>query len=354
MPRQPTITLKAIAERAGVSSMTVSAALSGKSGNVLISEATRRRVLDLAQEMGYRPNVAARTLVTGRTNQIAFWTQGVSNPYFNAVYHLARRDLRHYGLGVTLLEAGGRSPSQPLANVDSAVDGVVVFDWPNGEAALRETLATLGLAHLPFVGMGCYYVAGEADYVGVDLAAGTRQAVEHLYTIGCQRIAYVVDQGSHYETDARWSAYTLAVQRAGLEPEYIVTSVASRASARSLVTEYFGSYRDDKPRPDGLFCHNDVIASGVYRGLCDLGIRVPQDVALVGCDGIEDIEYLERPLSTLRQPAEQMCALACQFLYQRIQNASLSPQQIVLCPELIVRESSSRELDKYQDISQRS
>src|SRR5438045_9706859 len=98
MAESPTVTLKDIAARAQVSTMTVSIVLRGKSSNVVVSDATRERVQTLAKEMGYRPNYAARTLVTGRTNAIEFRVPNVSNPHFNAVLHQTRRELEPYGL----------------------------------------------------------------------------------------------------------------------------------------------------------------------------------------------------------------------------------------------------------------
>lgn len=350
MTNPPTVRLKDIAASAGVSVMTVSAALSERSSRVFISDATRQRVRKLAEEMGYRPNAAARALATGRSNTIEIWAQSVSSPYFNAVYHLARRHLqREYGLNVTLRELAeqqrhGAAPSDALTATEgpTSADGLLIFDIPGGAARLQEMLQRTGTGHLPFVSMGGYHVAGaQYDFVGIDLYAGTRRAIQHLLSVRCGRIAYVVDRASHYESDSRWAAYTETVQQAGIAPEYVVAPQGSRASTRAAVKEYF--LASNPGAPDGLFCHNDVMAMGAYRGLCDLGIRVPEEVALVGCDGIEEIEYLERPLSTLQQPADQMCALACQFLHRRIYEPSeTAPQQAVLEPELIVRASSQR------------
>ena len=337
MSRLQSVTLKDIATRAGVSAMTVSVVLSGRSKNVFVSEATRQRVLALAQEMGYRPNSAARALATGRTYLVEFWAQSVSNPYFNAVYHLARRELQSYGLAVSLVELVGRAaPSDPLPSCSA--DGLLVFDWPIGGQKLREMLTANRSSHLPFVSMGCYRVE-EADYVGVDLYTGTLEAVQHLLSAGCRRIAHLVDRASHYESEPRRRAYALAVDQAAQEPEYVIAPDASRASARQALREHVRT----RGCPEGLFCHNDILAVGAYRGLCELGLRVPDDIALVGCDGIEEIEYLERPLSTLVQPAQEMCRRACRFLHERINDPSLPPQQALLKAELVIRASSARQ-----------
>src|SRR5689334_12241646 len=111
----PRITLQNIATRAGVSKMTVSAVLSGRSKTVFVSDSTRQRVLDLAREMGYRPNAAARALSTGRTGVVEFWAQNVDNPFFNTVFHSIRAHLLAHDLAVTLFETSVPKPQRPSA-----------------------------------------------------------------------------------------------------------------------------------------------------------------------------------------------------------------------------------------------
>ena len=97
--------------------------------------------------------------------------------------------------------------------------------------------------------------------------------------------------------------------------------------------------------PEAIFCHSDDAALGIYRGLCDLKLRVPEDVALVGCDGIEDTEYLECPLTTLVQPVSAMCAAAWEFLMKRLAHPETTMQKIILQPKLALRESSLRKIN---------
>src|SRR5713101_9376712 len=156
MSKPQTVTLKDIAARAGVSKMTVSAALTGNFTHVFLSEATRQRVLALAGEMGYRPNSSARALVTGRTNVIEFWAQNVHNPFFNTVYHEARRQLLQYNLATTLFETLPHAPADPLPAWP--VDGLLIFDWPGGAVTLQDRLQSSGSSHLPLVTMGAYYL----------------------------------------------------------------------------------------------------------------------------------------------------------------------------------------------------
>jgi len=193
------------------------------------------------------------------------------------------------------------------------------------------------MPHTPLVSMGVAYLAS-TDLVAIDLYPGAMEAVKHLTARGGRRIAYMVSQSGSYASEVRYKAYTGVLQEAGLKPEYIVASSHLRSDACQAMLEHIHACGC----PDGIFFFNDDMAIGAYRALCDLGIRVPDDVALVGCDNIEDTEYLEVRLSTIAQPLEEMCILAWQFLERRMNDPALPLQQQFLPAKLIIRESSCR------------
>jgi LacI family transcriptional regulator len=118
--------------------------------------------------------------------------------------------------------------------------------------------------------------------------------------------------------------------------EYISLSANTRAAARADIK----SYVEEHGCPDGILCFNDEVALGSYRALCDLGIKMPQKVALIGCDGIEDTEFLECPITTIVQPVEEMCNLAWDILQERIVNPRKELTQKVLLSQLAIRDSS--------------
>src|SRR5262249_5883831 len=148
--------------------------------------------------------------------------------------------------------------------------------------------------------MGAYVTQG-ADYVHLDFTDRVIEGVRHLYTVGCRRIAYLVpDWFDWYRScrDARLYGYETAVAEVGQEPEYILTTDEKRQSVAPALKRYF----EERGRPDGLFCFNDDMAIGAYRALRDLDLRIPEDVALIGCDGIEDTAYHDPRLTTIAQP----------------------------------------------------
>ncbi|GIV21691.1 MAG: LacI family transcriptional regulator [Armatimonadota bacterium] len=328
------VTIKDIANRLNLSTATVSKVLSGRE-SAFISEATRQKVLETAREMGYRPNRVARALVTGKTDIISLWAETLA-PYHTEVVNLLMDQMRPYGFELIVTDMVKHPDWRAYCEKfpQWQVDGIIALDSPRCVRAYREANP---MVRTPLVSIGAYYVE-EGDFVGVDLYSGATEAVQHLLQTGCRRPAYLVCEYGNHVGDARYDGYTFVMQQSGLEPLVIVAEQSSRPSARQRMHEYLDEY----PCPDGLFCFNDEMAIGAYRALCERGIRVPDDVAIVGCDGIMDTEYLERPLSTVVQPVAEMCRLGWEFLLRRIENPSVAPQQVLLKAHLVVRDSSRR------------
>lgn len=325
-------TIRDVARELKISHTTVSRVLNGK-GEGFISEATRLRVMETAARMNYRPHRAARALATGRTGMIALWVEDLRQPY---AISLMNHVLDHFSDPSfdLVIRAMRHIDTSPQAVSQWQVDGILALD---GADRLYSLFGDNPLACPPLVAMGDTPEV-DVDHVGVDLYAGAVQAVNHLMEIGCQRIAFFTNNWGNRPDEGRYAGYISALQAAGRTPEIIVTSGSERTSTRQLIREYIAQ----NGCPDGLFCLSDIIALGTYRGLLDLGIRVPDEVAIVGCDGLQEAAFLERPLTTIAQPFDAMAALAWQFLCQRMDAPSLPRQKRILVPSLVVRESSQR------------
>lgn len=325
-------TIADIARRAGVSNWTVSHVLNRRA-DVSIADATRARVMQAAADMGYRPNPAARALANGRTQLVALWViAGDSySPYFARVqYELQRR----------VLEGGYRALTEDVPLPDAHRRGFArLLNWPvDGVMACdvagpADAYVSAAEGRPPLVSLGVWCVEA-ADYVRLDLAPGSRDAVRHLLTVGCRRIAFV-GPAAH---DDRAAAYEEVMREAGRPAELVHTPANDRASIRA----FFHDYLMANGRPDGLFCQNDDRAIACCRALADLGLRVPEDVAVVGCDGIEETEYRTAPISTIQVPVGEMCDLAWRALRARMTDPLAPPRRHVLTPPLVVRESSRR------------
>ncbi len=329
------ITLKDIAKRLDVSHATVSRALN-RPEDPLISEATRLRVQQVASEMGYRPNLAARSLATGRTGLFALWlwSEGIPNSYHANVSQLMNSAAQSHSYQLLVNLTNRNTLAQSKSQLFDAwhVDGIIAHEAGPASQAQFHSVAR---PSVPVVTSGAYHLLEGFDRVEVDVEAGAVLAMEHLLAIGRRRITYVTDDLAHRKDDPRFKAYSDLLDGNGLKAEFIDVP-NYRAGVRSQIREHVRQYGV----PEALLCHNDDIAIAAYRGLCDLGVRVPDDTAIVGCDGIEDTEYLEVPITTIAQPLGKLCELACQFLEQRIEDPSRPLQRARLNAELVIRAST--------------
>jgi LacI family transcriptional regulator len=325
------VTIKQIAEHLGVSPATVSRVLSGR-GAHLISETTRQRVWQAARELGYHPNLAARSLVTGRTGIVALWMNELFTSFHARVVYLVEDNLRQQGYDTLIRCISHLSGS--AWHGTGRVDGILAHE---GAVYLQKMWKPLQRRGVPLVSMGAY-VLTETDHVRIDLYSGAIQATQHLLEAGCRRIAYLVNAESRYVGEPRRDGYHRVVSEAGVTAEYIVATDQSRAASSMAVRRYV----QECGLPDGIFCHNDEMAVGAYQGLRLLGVHIPDEVALVGCDGIEDTEYLDVPITTICQPLEEMCQIAVQFLQKRIAEPHTERQSALLQPTLVVRASTQR------------
>ena len=320
-----------IADAAGVHIMTVSNALSGQRK---VAPATRERVRQIARELHYVPNSAARALVTGRTGVIAVMSGPLNEPFYANMVYLLEQQMLAEDYKVLLLRKPDEVKDLIYATGNTAVDGAIAVDRTDVVEEFRIHSA------VPCVAVGTYgrtlMQTIKADLVAVDLSAGVAAALDYMIGADCRKIAYVatVDfMASDEEIRAR--TYRSHLKKAKLARRFI-----------NLQTELFDEMT---PRlkleieangcPDALLCQNDDVAMCAYRALRDLSFRVPDDVLLVGCDGQKHMNCFDPPLSTIAQPMEAICAQAWQFLRQRIAQPSLPLQHATLQGELIVRAS---------------
>lgn len=328
------ITIRDIAERVGTSTATVSKVLTGR-GDHLISEATRQRIREVARELGYSPNLAARALVTGRTHCIALWAETLAD--FHAMVANTFMDVLRPSRYEIIITDVVKHPDWHAYFERSTilpVEGIIALDSPQ---SVNSYLSVAGAQPVPLVSAGAYYVS-HTDHVGVDLAHGVVGAVRHLAEEGARRIAHLTCRHGLREGDTRRLAYEAAMTELGREPELVTAEESSREDGRKAVLEYAA----EKPLPDALVCFNDEMAIGAYKALSELGIRIPEDVALTGCDGIADTAYFPVPITTIVQPVEAMCRTAWEFLRNRIENPETPLQSLILPAELCIRASSRR------------
>ena len=335
--KSDSVTLHDVAQRAGVHVMTVSHALKGTGR---MTENTRATICRIAAELNYKPNRAARALVTGRTGAVAVVTGPVSEHFYAHVVHLLELELA--ASQTQMLFMCSRPPERELEFLiqSGMVDGLIAIDAFSELRALGSTSGVI----LPCVYAGVLHPelapSLSVDSIAVDLSVAAQDAVQALLDLGCERVAYLVsNEGMAHSQEVRARTYRAAMERAGRGLEIINVDIGTDTSRRDLTRARLVEHLHNHEAPDGLLCQNDEMAISAYRALRDVGLRVPDDVRLIGCDGLTDLDYFEPPIATIVQPVEEMCALAWQFLQTRLAQPEVPLQRAVLRAQLQKRAS---------------
>lgn len=335
------VTQKDIAERVGLSQPVVGRILNGGG---MVSEATRARVLREAQAMGYRLNRSARSLRFGKTEVITVWVPRIETAFCSRVISIMDQIARSEGYSVQV--TGGPSEFSGDRPFYGAADGILLLDPP---PVLQVSLESHpGVPPAVFINNRWPRLSPRFDVISVDKTNASRQAVEHLFACGCERVAFLGEGAMPHDAgaDVRYDTYVAAMTAAGRRPLYIPCADlrAHRDAAQKAIHDLLSESLE--PFPDGLFCLNDDVAIGAMRSLRQAGLRVPGNVRLVGCDGIPDSADIVPALSTIQQPLDEMCQRAWDFLKERIAQPDRAPRFNKLEARLLIRDSSYDEGEK--------
>jgi DNA-binding LacI/PurR family transcriptional regulator len=332
------ITSRDVARHAGVSQATVSIVLNGSSGPIRVSSATRSRVLAVADHLGYVPNHAAQSLRRKRTRSITFINPSPENPYFAEVVAGAQAVAEKAGYGVSVVNVPTREAAvQILAHLNAGTsDGVIVGS--------RDPRVLTELAPAIRRGLAVVALQYDAEEPGVavvrtDREVGGYLATRHLIELGHTRIAHLTDSAAYARRPTERSAgYRRALRQAGIElqSEWIVAGTNTVAGGDASMRELWA--RSER-RPTAVFAFNDQVAIGALHALRTLGVRVPDDVAVVGFDGIALGAFTSPELTTIEQPRFEVGQRAVELVFEMLDGAPSSPTQVTLPVRLVVRES---------------
>ena len=325
-----------MARHAGVSQATVSIVLNGTTTPIRVSPATRTRVLAVADDLGYVPNHAAQSLRRKRTRSLTFINPSPENPHFAEVVSGAQMVAERAGYSVSVANVPTREAAvQILAHLNAGTsDGVIVGS--------RDPRVLAELA--PAIRRGLAVVALQSDasepgvsVVRTDRESGGYLATRHLIALGHTRIAHIMDSAAYARRPSERSAgYRRALREAGIsvEPDGIVhgtnTLAGGDASMRALLER-------GGPRPTAVFAFNDQVAIGALHALRSVGVRVPEDMAVVGFDGIGLGAFTTPELTSVEQPRSEVGQRAVELLFELLDGGM--PRAIQLPVRLVVRES---------------
>ena len=323
------VTLRDIAKHLGISHATVSFVLNNRM-DMGITEATRQRVIAAAEELGYRPNRAARALTTGRTGMVAFCSPGGGDGYQSTILQGIQNEMKatDYEVVVWQPTTEAEIKKQPA---DLHVDGFFTLDQYLSDGAF----ITEDGSHKASINIGMVPREGW-DNVIVDVSEAAVEAFQHLINVGCRRIAFLRPMTANEPKDSLFTTFQRLKSTPGIATDEILSQGLNRQRAMEAVRDFATRWGT----PDGILCASDGLAIAAKRAFAEIGLRTPTDVAIVGCGGIEEAEYAWPPISTIKHPIPELCQTAWEFMSHRLEWPSDKPQIKTFKAEFLAREST--------------
>jgi len=329
------VTIREVARQAGVSISTASRALNQKGD---IAPARRTSIVEIARKLGYTPSAVARALVSGRTRTLGAVITDNASPVYAQALRGVQDVATQAGFGVLFCNSADSQEQalQCLAMLRSKqVDGVLIAPVQTD----RRDVEQLEQDGVPFVFLLRHFPEyRHMDYVVTDNVAGGRLLADHLLDLGHTRIGHIAGPPHTSTAQGRLAGYRQALAARGIAVAQDLIVHAPYSVAGGCEAAHRLLNRTD--RPSAIFAATDLQAVGVFRAAQQYGLRIPEDVALAGGDDIELAEFLRVPLTTFRQPAREIGALATEILVAKLTGNQPEARQVVIKPELVVRQSS--------------
>jgi LacI family transcriptional regulator len=334
------ITMKDIAKDLGVSAVTVSKVLRNHSE---VGAETRKRVQQRMKELNYRPNPAARALHTGHTNLIGLIVPDLVDPFFSQVTSgiLTKLKMKNYGLIISSSKHDLQLEKREIDRMLAYRVEVLILASPQSDL---KSFLRLEDQDVPYILLSRKLSELQANSVGADDVAAGIQATSHLIDAGCKTVAHIAGPELDSALDRqRGYSMTLAKHGRTLPPEYLVGP--GNIDGFGDAAGYAGMKRLLQliPRPDGVFCCNDAIAIGAMRAIFEASLKIPEDIALVGCGNSHYNDVLRVPLTSIDQDSHGLGATAAKLALSIVSKKSqASNTTLMLKSRLVVRASSLR------------
>jgi LacI family transcriptional regulator len=331
------VRLKDIARDLGVSVVTVSKVLRG---NADIGEATRRRVLKRMKELNYQPNMMARGLASGRTYTVGLVVPDLVHPFF-AEFAKSLSGVLRTSKRALILASSEEDPTIERQEIRTLLSrGVDVLLIASCQANLRN-FYELGDNRTPYLLFDRNFAHLAAHFVGSDNVQVGEMATRHLIEIGRKRIAHIGGKNTSPSFD-RLRGYRNALAEAGLpEPAHHVV-VRERMEESGDVVGFQAMQELLKPdsKPDAVFCYNDLTAVGAIEATLQAGLRVPEDIAFIGCGNLRYANYLRVPLSSIDHETAELGRIVGEFALELSANPDQEPKSVLVQSTLVARAST--------------
>src|SRR6267142_5522877 len=329
------VTLKAVADHLGLTPGTVSAVLNNAPSSRSIPQHTKNRILAAARELNYRPNFFAQSLRKKRTYTIGVIVEEIGDSYGSGVISGIEQYLRQKNyFFLTVVHRHDPELLERYAQIllERGVEGFITVDMRLREAPSLPTVAVAG--HTPFPGV---------TNIILDHHHAARVALQHLLELGHRDIAFMKGHAQSSDSEDRWKAIFEVAQELKLDinPELTI-QIDIDDPTPQLGYPFAKKLLERKAPFSALFAYNDISAMGAIRAFQEVGIRVPQDISVIGFDDIQGAAYNTPSLTTVRQPLTRMGNIAARTLLERIEGGKDYPGEIAIQPELIIRESTAK------------
>jgi len=329
-----TVTIYDVAKEAKVSISTVSRVINN---SPLVKEETRQRVKKVMQKLNYRPNVMARGLMLKKSHTIALILPNSHAPFFSEIIGGVEQVASNYGYNI-IIGSDYREKKKQLSFVtffaEGRIDGLIIM-LPR---FVGKDIQTLLNQPLPLVSLGSQVPGLDTSCVLIDNFGGAYEAVQFLINKGHKRIAFISGIFHTKDNTERLQGYKAALKDHGinLRPHYIARGDFLEESGRKTMAELLKV----NPRPTAVFAANDNMAIGAMDIIKKSGLKIPDDIAIVGFDDIPLAAYTQPPLTTVRQPMLEMGKVAAEKLFKNINNIPDNQKIITLKTDLIIRKSA--------------
>jgi LacI family transcriptional regulator len=333
------VRLKDIARDLGVSVVTVSKVLRG---NTDIGDETRQRVLKRMKELNYQPNMMARGLASGRTYTIGLVVPDLVHPFF-AEFAKSLSGVLRTSNRALILASSEEDPEVERQEIRTLLNrGVDVLLIASCQANLRN-FYELGDARTPYLLFDRNFPHLAANFVGTDDVKVGEMATRHLVEIGRKRIAHIGGKNTSPSFDRlRGYRNALAESKLSIPENYIVVRDRVEESGDKVGFQAMQELLSQPLRPDAVFCYNDLTAIGAIDATLQAGLRVPEDIAFIGCGNLRYAHYLRVPLSSIDHGTTELGRIAGELALELSAKPEQAPQSLLVPSTLVVRESTVR------------
>ena len=334
------VTLKALAAHVGLTPGTVSAVLNNSRASASVPERTKKRILAAAHELKYRPNFLARSLRVKRTYTIGVIAQEIGDVYGAMVISGVEQYLRERNyFFLTVIHRHDPRLLQTYSQllVSRSVEGIITVDTSIAHHPSLPTVAIAGHKRMDRV-----------TNIVLDHRHAALMALQHLVDLGHQRFAFMKGPPSSSDTNARWEAICEVAGEMGIEMTLQFAPLTEIGASPEPGYEATKELLAESRCFTALFAYNDLCAIGAIRALDEAGLRVPEDVSVVGFDDIPGASYSRPSLTTVRQPMQEMGQLAARTLLDQLEKRTSYVPEIAVEPKLIVRQSTWKAPSKLE------